>query len=134
LLLGAASALILLAIVIGWALFRAGSIGGGMAYLAGRKIYAGPADIAIPGDGQASQTISLVNLTGTTLTVMGYNATCSCVKVSGLPVRLPPYGKGQVEMRAHSMASVEVPVNFITDRTGNGGAQVVARVTAPTSP
>jgi hypothetical protein len=108
-------ACIVVAVAISWAVYRTGSIRAGLAYLAGQEIYASPRSLAVPGEGDV-QSVTLSNLSGDPIQIIGYNAQCSCVELPELPVALAPWETRKLAIRAVSEVTLDVPVVLITDR------------------
>src|SRR5436190_7241914 len=87
---GLALALVVVSTAFGLALARTGSIAGSLDYLEGLRIEVSPGSIEVPGDGHTQRTVTVHNGSGRAVTVIGYNAACSCVNVCGLPAQAPP--------------------------------------------
>lgn len=116
---GSVLAILLVVTIIGlilfWADYRTGSIGGGIAYLAGNDVYVSPKKLTVSGQNGESRTLQISNLSEQKLRILGYNTQCSCVKISNLPIELGPLETKQLVVHAESQSSRVVPVSFLTD-------------------
>ncbi len=122
---------LLLACIIGVAASRAGSLKAGFAYLAGHRVFAAPRVLQVSGGGAESEALVFRNLSDRPVRVVGYNATCSCVRVAGLPATIAPRGSAQLDVRAVSSESLEVPTVFLTDNADDARIAIRVNVVAP---
>lgn len=120
----------LISIIILWSAWSTGSFGAGLAYLRGDNVYAAPSIVTVPGDSSEGHSVQLTNLTGKPLRILGCNAACSCVHVSGLPLDLLPKQTKSVLVQASSATSKDVPVVYLTDRTDQPWVRTDVRVIA----
>ncbi len=91
-----------------------GSIGASVAYLGGASVYS-PPSITIDSNRANGQGISFTNLCDRPVKIVGYNPSCPCVVVSGLPVALPPWRTKVVPVAAYSESNKTVKVVFFFD-------------------
>lgn len=118
----------ILGAMLAWASFRTGSVGAALAYLGGRTVYASPQKLVLSGSGSGAREVTLLNLSDRPIQVVGYNATCSCVKISGLPLKLGPRAVQSVSVRAVSSVNADVPVMFVSDNAEQGTVQISVKV------
>jgi hypothetical protein len=104
-----------IAVTLEWAAHRTGSLEAGIAYLSGAGLYCGPQTIEIAGDGVQRKEVTLRNLSPVPISILGYNAQCSCVSVLGLPMRIEPGQMRKASLLASSGNAKTVAVIFITD-------------------
>lgn len=86
-----------LLLVAAWTYF--GSLEHALIYISGDRLVLTPSE-AYYKDTQAGNSVktgvTIVNLTGEPVQILGYKASCYCTKVDDLPVEIPP--NGQVEV------------------------------------
>lgn len=91
----AAVALLLLAGFFAWSEFRFGSIRDGVAYCNGYLLVAGQPEVDL-GPVKVGSCVGgccyLKNLTDVPVMVLGATPDCSCITVSGVPMRVAPHG------------------------------------------
>lgn len=90
---------------------RAVRPGGEVAALAAEKTA-----FRVLGDGTDSQRLILNNRSARPVTVMGFNASCSCVIVDSCPLTVPPRGSAYLTIRGRSIVDTEVDLEFFTNR------------------
>lgn len=114
----------ILGIILSWASYRSGSVARGIAFLAGNNVYFSSKNLTVSGKGGEGELLRVSNLSEEKLRILGYNAECSCVKISGLPIELGPLESKQLVVAAVSDSDKKVGVSFITD----GADQDFARI------
>lgn len=107
--------------------WRLGSFAAAIEYIRGSSIYTSPR-IGVPGDGSEGHTVSFVNLSKTPIRILGYQPSCPCVAVSGLPLELGPRQTKRADIRAASVVSKDVSVIFFTDAPGESRISTVVSV------
>lgn len=120
----------ILALFIAVAAYRNGSIHAAIAYLAGDDIYISPKHVTVPGQGLDAKAVVFSNLSNRSIHIVGYNAVCSCITVSNLPLTLGPRARGEVEIHAVSKVSKAVPLIFISDDPGQTRMEIKINVVA----
>jgi hypothetical protein len=123
----------ILSTVVVWATWKTGSIGAARAYLAGEHVYVSPSTITVSAQASDRQVVAFQNLADKPVRIVGYNASCSCVRVGGLPLIVEPHGIGRVPISGAADQSQDVPTVFITDDPNQALVPVVVKVIAPTS-
>lgn len=105
--------------VLIWASTRTGSFASGLALLRGDSIYASANDpIVIDTNSETgSVTVDFNNLSDQAVRIVGYNNPCSCFKVAGLPLEVPPHETktSVIKIKGSRLQDDKVPVNFLTD-------------------
>jgi hypothetical protein len=105
--------------VVSWAALRTGSVRAGIAYLAGDDFYLSAHTLTVSGSGLDVRQVEVVNLSDQPIRILGYNAQCTCVSVSGCPARLGKLESSKFTIRAVSATTQVVPVVFISDHPSN---------------
>ena len=117
-----------LGLILAWAAYHTGSWTAGVAYLRGESIFADHCHMRVSGDGRSTETLVVRNLSSKPVRVVGYNASCSCVHIGGLPFDLRPNGAQTVGVRAGSATDQDVPVIFLTDQVHDAPLRVDVHV------
>jgi hypothetical protein len=120
----------ILGLVFAWAVYKTGSPGAAYAYLRGNSVYVSESNLTVSGQGSESRPVTFSNLSDKTIRILGYNALCSCVRVSGLPLDLGPQQSGSVTIRAESSETRDVPVVFMTDEAQQATVRIDVKVIA----
>ena len=118
----------MLGLAILLAAWRMGSVGAGIAFLKGNRIYAQPDKLIIAGDGSRAESVTFMNLTNRSIRVTGYTSACSCLTVTELPLVLGPREFKDVSISAISKTREQLQVLFLTDEFGPGAIPVSVTV------
>lgn len=110
------SVLALLGAVLGWASWKAGSLRGAFQYVAGADIIINPTIVTVSGQLDGRREVVMRNMTGASIRIVGYNASCSCVKIENLPVEIRPALEARITLHADSRIAKVVPVILLADR------------------
>lgn len=102
--------------VLGWASWKAGSLRGAVRYLAGADVIINPTIVTVSGRLDDRREVVLRNMTGASIRIVGYNASCSCVKIENLPVEIRPASEARITLHADAKEANVVPVILIADR------------------
>lgn len=78
-------------LVIGYAAYRAGSVGRAIPYLKGQRVFVEPKINlgALRGGDQLDTKINVLNCGSSSLTVVGARKSCGCIATEAFPVQVP---------------------------------------------
>lgn len=101
-------AMAIIAITGGVAVYKFGSVAASVQYLNGERLLIDPqvADLGPLVTGESRRfAITISNLSDRPVRIVGGNADCSCIRISGLPVNIPGGDSGSVRVDAVAVDS-----------------------------
>jgi hypothetical protein len=122
------------AVCVGWALIRFGSLRDAWLYAGGARVVIDHSAVALPtgkvGDTQPAE-FRLRNLTSRPVKVLGATVSCDCVRTEGLPADIAPGGALTLRSSVHLDGRVTGPfeqfVSYYTDHPAAPSLRVVIR-------
>jgi hypothetical protein len=106
-------AALVVAAVVSWSTYMTGSVRAGIAYLNGARIYVSPRSVSVLGDAANAKVLTVTNLSGEPVQVIGYNATRE---------------SKQMRLLARSATDNVMPVIIITDGPDEAALHIDVRV------
>jgi len=123
-------AVAVLSLVVSWAAYRTGSLGAGLALLAGQTFHCNPSQLRVSGSGRDQQLVMVRNLSSKPVKILGYNEQCSCIKILGLPVSFDSHETKNLLVFAVSSTSRKIPVILLTDQPDQAVLRIDVTVVA----